>query len=146
MFPSLYDTYFFQFKCTLKCRLQFVSILDQSKILSSGNGLIIAESIDRYRVTDTGQGVQSDENRYFLQMYSLSYLQSKPRIRLTPKNKFLNCSKLKAFADDKNKCNLKTDILVRMGRKHCGKKRKCWLPAFSPFSAMFSKGFSFSIV
>ena len=21
-----------------------------------------------------------------------------------------------------------------LGRKHCGKRRKCWLPAFSPFS------------
>ena len=27
-----------------------------------------------------------------------------------------------------------------MGRKHCGKRRKCWLPAFSPFPTMFSKG------
>ena len=25
------------------------------------------------------------------------------------------------------------------GRKHCGKRRKCWLPAFSPFPTMFSK-------
>ena len=23
-------------------------------------------------------------------------------------------------------------------RKHCGRRRKCWLPAFSPFSIMFS--------
>ena len=23
-------------------------------------------------------------------------------------------------------------------RKHCGKRRKCWLPAFSPFPTMFS--------
>ena len=23
-------------------------------------------------------------------------------------------------------------------RKHCGKRRKCWIPAFSPFPAMFS--------
>ena len=29
----------FYFKCTLKCRLLFVSILDQSDVLSSGNGL-----------------------------------------------------------------------------------------------------------
>ena len=28
-----------------------------------------------------------------------------------------------------------------MGRKHCGKRRKCWLPAFSPFPTMFSKAF-----
>ena len=27
-------------------------------------------------------------------------------------------------------------------KKHCGKRRKCWLPAFSPFPTMFSKGFS----
>ena len=25
-------------------------------------------------------------------------------------------------------------------RKHCGKRRKWWLPAFSPFPTMFSKG------
>ena len=27
-----------------------------------------------------------------------------------------------------------------MGRKHCGKRRECWFPAFSPFPTMFSKG------
>ena len=26
-------------------------------------------------------------------------------------------------------------------KKDCGKRRKCWLPAFSPFPTMFSKGF-----
>ena len=26
-------------------------------------------------------------------------------------------------------------------RKHCGKRRKCWLPAFSPFTTMFSESF-----
>ena len=34
-------------------------------------------------------------------------------------------------------------------RKHCGKRRKCWLPAFSPFPTMFSAlpstNFSFSV-
>ena len=33
-----------------------------------------------------------------------------------------------------------------MGRKHCGKRRKCWLPAFSPFPTMFSKGFFFRVL
>ena len=33
-----------------------------------------------------------------------------------------------------------------MGRKHCRKRRKCWLPAFSPFPTMFSKGFFFRVV
>ena len=28
-----------------------------------------------------------------------------------------------------------------MNRKHCGKMRKCWLPAFSPFPTIFSKAF-----
>ena len=35
-------------------------------------------------------------------------------------NKFLDWSKLKAFADDE----IKTEILFGMGRKHCWKRRK----------------------
>ena len=27
-----------------------------------------------------------------------------------------------------------------MGRKHCGKRRNCSLPAISPFPSVFSKG------
>ena len=33
-----------------------------------------------------------------------------------------------------------------MGRKHCWKRRRWWLPAFSPFPTMFSKGFFFRVV
>ena len=32
-------------------------------------------------------------------------------------------------------------MLFEKVRKHCEKRRKCWLPAFSPFPTMFSKGF-----
>ena len=32
------------------------------------------------------------------------------------------------------------------GRKHYGKRRKCWLPAFSPFPTMFSKALCFRSV
>ena len=32
------------------------------------------------------------------------------------------------------------------GRKHCRKRRKCWLPAFSPFPTMFSKGFLYKVI
>ena len=32
-----------------------------------------------------------------------------------------------------------------MGKKHCGKRRKCWLSEFSPFPTMFSKGFFFRV-
>ena len=31
-------------------------------------------------------------------------------------------------------------------RKHCGKRRKCWLPAFSSFPTMFPNGFFFRVV
>ena len=41
----------------------------------------------------------------------------------------------------KNRCDLKTEFLSGIGRKHCGKRRKCWLPAFSPFPTMFLKDF-----
>ena len=37
-------------------------------------------------------------------------------------------------------------ISFEKGRKHCGKRRKCWLPAFSPFPTMFSKVVSFRVV
>ena len=33
-----------------------------------------------------------------------------------------------------------------MGRKQCGKKIKCWFPAFSPFATMFSNGLFFLVV
>ena len=42
---------FFYFECTLKCHLQFV--WDQSKILSSGNGLIGYHTITQFRLLMT---------------------------------------------------------------------------------------------
>ena len=62
-----------------------------------------------------------------------------------PYNKFLSLSKLKTLADDKIN-NLKTETLFEMGRKYYGKRNKCWLSAFSPFLAMFLKGFFFRFV
>ena len=53
-------------------------------------------------------------------------------------DKILDRSKVKAFAD--KKVNV-TDILFGMVRKHCGKRRKCWLPAFSPYPTMLPNGF-----
>ena len=41
----------------------------------------------------------------------------------------LDWSKLKAFADVK----MNVEICFGKGRKHCVKRRKCWLTAFSPF-------------
>ena len=45
-----------------------------------------------------------------------------------------------------NKCCSKHYFSLAFGRKQCGKRRKCWLPAFSPFPTMFSKGFFFRVV
>ena len=46
----------------------------------------------------------------------------------------------------KHKCDGKIEICFGKGRKHCGKRRKCWLPAFSPFPTMISKGFFLKVV
>ena len=32
------------------------------------------------------------------------------------------------------------------GRKHCRKRRKCWLPAFSPIRTIFSKALSVKVL
>ena len=49
-----------------------------------------------------------------------------------PNNKMWNMSKSNAFADKK------LHVIPMMNRqKHCGKRRKSWLPAFSSFPKMF---------
>ena len=59
----------------------------------------------------------------------------------------LDCSKLKEFAGDKlNVIEKKTEICFGKVRKHCEKRRKCCLTAFSPFHTMFSKGFFLKVV
>ena len=39
------------------------------------------------------------------------------------------------------KSDSKIGVCLGKSRKHCGKRRKCLLPAFSPFPTMFSKAF-----
>ena len=51
------------------------------------------------------------------------------------KQQNLGLSKLKALTDDKINVTEKFSFWVW---KHCGKERKCWLPAFSPFHTIFS--------
>ena len=63
-----------------------------------------------------------------------------------PNDKILDWSKLKAFADEKNNCDRKIEISFGKRKKHCGKRRKCWLPAFYPFPTMFSKGFLYRVI
>ena len=58
---------------------------------------------------------------------------------------FKDVTKLKAFADDK--FNVATITLFLSNKeKNTGKRRKCWLPAFSPFPTVFSKAFLFRVV
>ena len=44
-----------------------------------------------------------------------------------PNNKFF----IESICRRQNKCTLKIEILFWMDRKHCGKRRKCWLPKSS---------------
>ena len=60
-----------------------------------------------------------------------------------PGDKILGQSKLEAFADKEihvaEKLIFFSFLFGRWeGSKHCLKRRKCWLPAFSPFHTMFS--------
>ena len=61
-----------------------------------------------------------------------------------PKDKMLDMSKLKAFAGDKLK-TMKVMISLCDRVENTGKRRKCWLPAFSPFPTVFSKAFLFRV-
>ena len=65
-------------------------------------------------------------------------------INSLPNNESLDWSKLKAFVDNKIN-NIKTEIIFGMGRKHCRKRRKFCLPAFS-LPTLFSKGLFFRII
>ena len=62
-----------------------------------------------------------------------------------PNVKSLDWSKVKTFTDNKINVNEKLKFWFEKGRKHCGKRRKCWLPVFSPFPTMFSKALHFRI-
>ena len=58
-----------------------------------------------------------------------------------PNDKFLYWFKFKAIADNKIIVDEKMDFVLGTVENIAGKRRKCWLPAFSPFPTMFSKGF-----
>ena len=64
----------------------------------------------------------------------------------SPNDKIFRLVQTQSIYAQQKKCNLTTDALFEMGGKHCGKRRKCWLPAFSPSLTMFLKGFFFRVV
>ena len=72
----------------------------------------------------------------FLKMEKALYHFGK-RLNPLPKNKILDRSNSKAFVDDKTHLSQKLEFDFGKGRKHCGKRRKCWLPAFSSFPTIF---------
>ena len=51
----------------------------------------------------------------------------------------LNEKKIKSICRQQNKCDSKKGNLLGKDRKHCRKRRKCWLPAFSLFPTVFPK-------
>ena len=53
-------------------------------------------------------------------------------VKSLPNSNILAWSKFKAFADNKIIVTEKNEICSGKGRKHCGKRRKGWLPAFFP--------------
>ena len=52
---------------------------------------------------------------------------------------FKTSPKFKAFPDFKLNMTQKWKLYFAKDRKNCGKRRKCWLPPFSPFLTMFSQ-------
>ena len=56
------------------------------------------------------------------------------------RRQILDSLKLKEFADDNFKFDENVKKVNHTGRKHCGKRRNCSLPAISPFPTVFSKG------
>ena len=67
-------------------------------------------------------------------------------INTLPNDKNVDFSKVKAFANNKSNVTQKLKFALGKGRKYCGKRRKCWIPAFSPFPTIFSKGFFLRVV
>ena len=61
-----------------------------------------------------------------------------------PNTKFLDMTKLKAFAD--NKLNLANMISLFDRVENTGKRQKCWLQAFSALPTVFSKDLFFRVV
>ena len=53
------------------------------------------------------------------------------------KQKIFKPVKIESFCRRQNEYDVKTEICCWKERKHFGKGRKCWLPAFSPFPWMF---------
>ena len=85
--------------------------------------------------------------RKILQLSILSELteDSSNVFKSFPSDEILHWFKLKAFCRQQNKCDSKI-ICFGKDRKDCRKRRKLWLPAFSPCPTMISKGFFLRVI
>ena len=68
------------------------------------------------------------------------------RVNSLPNDKNLDVTKVVAFTNEIIKVAKMTISSFGRLENHCGKRRKCWLPAFSPIPTVFSKAFLFRIV
>ena len=50
---------------------------------------------------------------------------------------FRPVARIEIICGRQTRCDSKVEFCFGKGRKYCGKVRKCWLPAFSPFPTMF---------
>ena len=87
----------------------------------------------------------SSPQRYQLSCRAHTFSKVKNIVRIV--RKFYHRVKTEWVFIRQNKCDsIKLWSCHGRSRKHCGKRRKCWLPAFYPFSTMFSKPFFFRVV
>ena len=68
------------------------------------------------------------------------------RSKLYSKQRNFQLTETGKICRQQNKCDLKIKCCCWKGRKHCGKRRKYWLPAFSPFPTMFSEGYFLRVI
>ena len=66
--------------------------------------------------------------------------------QLFTKQQILRLVQIQSICRRQNKYKLKAEFHCEIGRKHCGKRRKCLLPAFSHFPSIFSGSFNAWIV
>ena len=77
------------------------------------------------------------DNQFGL-VYSKPALQRQAFLTFYRKKKKL---KIESICREEIKCRPDNNFCRRSDGKLCKKRRKCWLPAFSLFPTMFSKGF-----
>ena len=71
--------------------------------------------------------------------YDVRILSSSQDLTLHQNNKILALTKLKVFAEDKFDVAKMMISVSDRERKHCGKRRKCWLTSIFSFSHNVSK-------